>query len=178
MQRYNSSALDSNHSRTHAKSSRAHDGNLEIEAERLEKNDSTNHIEIEFHSLRSEVELLRSAIEIGETKLQEEKIQNTMKIMNAYELIERMKSESNQRESELDRKKSKIEELKEKLMDKENELQGIVDENETLNLKLEKSMSLASKKENELNKELKRLDKYVAVLKGELMDKETTLQSI
>jgi hypothetical protein len=159
-------------------SSLAHDRNLEMESERLEKNDSTDHIEIEFRSLRSEVELLRSAIEIAEIKFQEEQIQNTVKIRNAYELIERVKSELSQRESELERKKAEIEELKEKLMDKENELQGIVDENERLNLKLEKSVSLSSKKEQEFKKELKRLDEYVAALKGEMMDKETTLQNI
>jgi hypothetical protein len=84
---YNSSALESDQSRIHLKSSRAHDCNLEIEAERLEKNDSTNHIEIEFHSLSSEVELLGSAIEIAETKFQEERIQNTVKIRNANKLI-------------------------------------------------------------------------------------------
>jgi len=78
----------------------------------------------------------------------------------------------------LERKKAEIEELKEKLMDKENELQGIVDENERLNLKLEKSVSLSSKKEQEFKKELKRLDEYVAALKGEMVDKDTTLQNI
>jgi len=46
------------------------DGNLEMETERLEDNDSTNHIEIEFRSLKSEVELPRSMIEIAETKHQ------------------------------------------------------------------------------------------------------------
>nr|XP_027189585.1 interactor of constitutive active ROPs 3-like [Cicer arietinum] len=81
-------------------------------------------------------------------------------------------------ESELEGKKAEIEQLKEKLMDKENQLQGIVDENERLNLKIEKITSLSSKKELEFQKELKRLDEYVAVLKAGLMDKETTLQSI
>ncbi|CAK8536289.1 unnamed protein product [Lathyrus sativus] len=172
---YNSSALELNESRTRVKSIGS---NLKIEAERLGKGDSTNHIEIEFRSLRSEVELLRSAIEIAEIKFQEEQIQNTVKIRNAYELIERIKYESSQKESELERKKAEIEELKEKLLDKENELQGIVDENEKLNSKLEKSVSLSTKKERELKEELKRLDECVAVMKGEMMDKETTLQSI
>ncbi|XP_058773952.1 interactor of constitutive active ROPs 3-like [Vicia villosa] len=172
---YNSSAFELDKSRTHVVSLGS---NLEIEEERLRKGDSTNHIEIEFRSLRSEVELLRSAIEIAETKFQEEQIQNTVKIRNAYELIERIKSEANQRESELKTKKAEIEELKEKLLDKENELQGIVDENEKLNSKLEKSVSLSTKKERELKEELKRLDECVAVMKGEMMDKETTLQSI
>ncbi|CAI8592502.1 unnamed protein product [Vicia faba] len=172
---YNSSALELDKSRTRVMS---HDSNLEIEAERLGKGDSTNHIEFEFRSLRSEVELLRSAIEIAETKFQEEQIQNTVKIRNAYEFIERIKSESSQRELELKREKTEIEELKEKLLDKENELQGIVEENEELKSKLEKSVSLSTKKERELKEELRRLDECVAVMKGEMMDKETTLQSI
>ncbi|KAI5413131.1 interactor of constitutive active ROPs 3 [Lathyrus oleraceus] len=161
---YNSSALELDESRTREVSL---DSNLKIEAERLGKGDSTNHIEIEFRSLRSEVELLRSAIEIAEIKFQEEQIQNTVKIRNAYEFIERIKSESSQRESELERQKNEIEELKEKLLDKENELQGIEYENGKLN-----------SKERELKEELKRLDECVAVMKGEMMDKETTLQSI
>ncbi|GAU15604.1 hypothetical protein TSUD_108630 [Trifolium subterraneum] len=159
-------------------SSLAHEGNVEMESERLEKKDSTNHIEIEVRSLRSEVELLRSAIEIAETKFQEEQIQNTVKLRNAYEIIEQIKLELSQRESELERKKGEIKKLKENLMDKENELQGVVDENERLNLTLEKITSLSSKKEQELQKELNRLDKCVVALKGEMMDKETTLQSI
>jgi septal ring factor EnvC (AmiA/AmiB activator) len=128
--------------------------------------------------LRSEVELLRSAIEIAETKFHEEQIQNTVKIRNAYEFIEQIKLESSLRESELEKKKAEIKKLKENLMDKENELQGVVDENERLNLTLEKITSMSSKKEQELHKELKRLDECVAALKGEMMDKETTLQSI
>lgn len=172
---YNSSALELDESRTREVSL---DSNLKIEAERLGKGDSTSHIEIEFRSLRSEVELLRSAIEIAEIKFQEEQIQNTVKIRNAYEFIERIKSESSQRESKLERQKNEIEELKEKLLDKENELQGVVYENEKLNSKLEKSVSSSTTKERELKAELKRLDECVAVMKGEMMDKETTLQSI
>ncbi|MCI26534.1 interactor of constitutive active ROPs 3-like, partial [Trifolium medium] len=149
-----------------------------MESERLEKKDSTNHIEIEFRSLKSEVELLRSAIEIAETKFQEEQIQNTVKIRNAYEFIEQIKLELSQKETELERKKAEIKKLKENLMHKENELQGVVDENERLNFTLEKITSLSSKKEQELQKELNRLDECVAALKGEMMDKETTLQSI
>ncbi|CAJ2660633.1 interactor of constitutive active ROPs [Trifolium pratense] len=159
-------------------SSLGHDGNLEMESKRLEKSDSTNNIEIEVRSLRSEVELLRSAIEIAETKFQEEQIQNTVKIRSAYEFIEQIKLELSQRESELERKKAEVKKLKEKLMDKENELQGVLDENERLNFTLQKITSLSSKKEQELQKELNMLEECVAALKGEMMDKETTLQSI
>jgi chromosome segregation ATPase len=61
-------------------------------------------------------------------------------------------------------------------MDKETELQGIMEENDNLNSKLEKSMS--SKNEHGLKNELKRLEQCVDELKADMMDKETTLQSI
>ncbi|TKY67268.1 Interactor of constitutive active ROPs 3 [Spatholobus suberectus] len=61
-------------------------------------------------------------------------------------------------------------------MDKETELQDIVEENENLNLKLQESMS--SQNEHELKGEIKRLEECVAELKADMMDKETTLQSI
>lgn len=157
----------------------AGNGNLEQKGERLEKGDNNpnNHIETEIHSLRSEVGLLRHAIEIAETKYQEEQIRNIVKIRSAHELIEQIKSESSQRESELERKSAEIEELKAKLMDKETKLQGVVDENQKLNMKLAKSM-LSPQREQELKKELRKLDECVAELRGDLMDKETTLQSI
>jgi len=45
-----------------------------------------------------------------------------------------------------------------------------------LNLQLQKNIS--SRRELELKKELQKLDECVAKLKGDLMDKETTLQNI
>jgi chromosome segregation ATPase len=177
---YNCASSEIDQSRTPMNSLKphVHDAHLEMEDGGIETGDSTNQIEAELQSLRSEVELLRSAIEIAETKFHEEQIQNTVKIRNAYEFIEQIKLESSLRESELEKKKAEIKKLKENLMDKENELQGVVDENERLNLTLEKITSLSSKKEQELQKELNRLDECVAALKGEMMDKETTLQSI
>lgn len=148
--------------------------------EMLKEGEDPNQVEAEIWSLKSEVERLRYAIETAETKHQEEQLRSTVQISNAYESMEQIKFESSQREcqleAELKRKKADIEELKANLMDKETELQGIVEENENLNLKLEESMS--SKKENELKRELQRLDECVAQLKADLMDKETTLQSI
>ncbi|XP_061354969.1 interactor of constitutive active ROPs 3-like [Gastrolobium bilobum] len=158
----------------------ADDGNFKKEGETLEKGEDPIHIEAETYSLRFEIGRLRSSIEAAEAKYQEEQIRSSVNIRNAYELINRIKSESSQRESELEtelkRKKADIEELKANLMDKETEFQGIVEENEKLNLKLKESMS--SQREHGLKKELKRLDECVAELKGDLMDKETTLQSI
>ncbi|KAE9616650.1 hypothetical protein Lal_00034956 [Lupinus albus] len=150
------------------------------EPERLKRDEDHNHVEGEIYSLKSEVERLRCAIEISETKHQEEQIQGTMEISNAYELMEKIKCESSKREceleSELNRKKAHIEELKANLMDKETELQGSMEEKENFDLKLDERMT--SRKEHELLKELKRLDECVADLKADMMDKETALQSI
>ncbi|KAK7257741.1 hypothetical protein RIF29_31939 [Crotalaria pallida] len=156
------------------------DNKFAEEPERLKEDEDPNQAEVEIHSLKTEVERLKSAIETAETNHQEEQIRSMVQIRNANELIEQIKSESSQRgcelEDELKRKKADIEELKANLMDKETELQGIMEENENLNLKLGESMS--SRKEHELKKELKRLDECVAELKADMMDKETTLQSI
>ncbi|KAK7261395.1 hypothetical protein RIF29_27704 [Crotalaria pallida] len=154
----------------------ADDFNFEKEAERLKKGEDRKPIEAEIRSLKSEVGQLKSALENSESKYQQEQILSMVKIRNAYELIDKMKSESSQRESELKRKEADIEKLRANLMDKETELRGIVEENEKLNLKLEKIMS--SKREHELKMELKRLDECMAELKVNLMDKEKTLQSI
>ena len=51
-----------------------------------------------------------------------------------------------------------------------------MEENEKLNLQLQKNIS--SRRELELKRELRKLDECVAELKGDLMDKETTLQNI
>ncbi|KAG2397633.1 Interactor of constitutive active ROPs 3 ROP-interactive partner 5 [Vigna angularis] len=142
--------------------------------------EGSDDLEAEVVSLKSEVGRLQYAVETAETKYQEEKIQSTVQIRSAYELVEQIKSETGKREGELEaelkRKKADIEELKANLMDKETELQGIVEENDNLNTKLQESMS--SKNEHELKRETKRLEECVAELKSDMMDKETTLQSI
>ncbi|KAK7341780.1 hypothetical protein VNO80_24719 [Phaseolus coccineus] len=153
---------------------------FEHQPEILKEGEDSNDLEAEVVYLKSEVGRLQSAVDIAETKYQEEKIQSTLQIRSAYELVEQIKSETGKREGELEavlkRKKAEIEELKANLMDKETELQGIVEENENLNLKLQESMS--SKNEHELKRETKRLEECVAELKSDMMDKETTLQSI
>ncbi|CAL0332269.1 unnamed protein product [Lupinus luteus] len=153
----------------------AGDFNFEKEAERSKNGNGRNEIEAELHSLES-------VIKAAETKYQEEEFLSTVMISNAYELVDLIKSESSQREFELEaelkRKKDDIEELKASLMDKETVLQGVKEENEKLNLKLEKCMSMSSQIEHEFRMELKTLYECVAELKEDLMDKETTLQSI
>nr|XP_027191976.1 interactor of constitutive active ROPs 3 isoform X2 [Cicer arietinum] len=146
----------------------------------VEEGEDPNQIKEEICSLKSEVGQLRSAIEAAETKHKEEQIESTTQIRKAYELMEQIKSESSRRqcelEAELQRTKTNIEELKANLMDKETELQGIMEENENLNLKLENIMM--SQKESGFRKEIKKLEECVAELKADMMDKETTLQSI
>ncbi|KAL5056029.1 hypothetical protein RYX36_036711 [Vicia faba] len=199
---YNSIALELEHSRarvntletlvsklkTHVKDNESihsdqclvHDPEFEKECEIVKDGEDPNQTEIEVCSLKSEVERLRSDIETAETKYQQEQIQSTVQIKAAYELMEQIKSESGHRqrefEAELQRKKADIEELKANLMDKETELQCIMEENENLNLQLEKNMS--SQNDNGLEKEVKRLEQCLDEMKADMMDKETTLQSI
>lgn len=165
---------------THSDQNLLHDREFEKECEIVKDGEDPNQIEVEICSLKSEVEGLRSALETSETKYQQEQIQTTMQIKSAYELMEQIKSESGERqrelEAELQRKKADIEELKANLMDKETELQGIMEENENLNSKLENNMS--SQNDNGLAKEVKRLEQCLDEMKADMMDKETTLQTI
>lgn len=156
--------------------------NNELEKEFGEKQESmgSNEIEAELYTLKSEVKRLKSTLETAETKYHEEKIQSTVQIRSAHELVEQMRSASSQREGELEaelkKTKAGVEALKAHLMDKETELQCISEENEGLNLKLKNSLSC--QREYELERELKELKEHVADLKAHLMDKETELQSI
>ncbi|KAL1298580.1 hypothetical protein HN51_042909 [Arachis hypogaea] len=165
-----------------------HNGNLvddhkhKHEAEKLEKQEGADQIGSEIQFLKSEVEKLRCAMETAETKYHEEQIRSTVHIRNAYELMEQMKLESSKRESQLEaelrRKKAEIEDLKGNLLDKETELQCIVEENEKLNARIEMNLSSQREHENELKMEIQRLHECVAEMKAEMMDKETTLESI
>ncbi|KAK8550735.1 hypothetical protein V6N13_119240 [Hibiscus sabdariffa] len=132
------------------------------------------------HQLEADISSLRSALETAEIKRHEEQIQSIIQIKTAHELMDRIKSEANSREAELLAELEKanfyITNLKANLLDKETELQGISDENEELNMKLEEKPS--SQRELELENELKALKEAVADLKANMMDKETELQHI
>ncbi|XP_050141338.1 interactor of constitutive active ROPs 3-like [Malus sylvestris] len=158
----------------------AGDNELQQKFEEKQETMEPNQTEAELHDLKSEVARLRSSLETAETKYHEEQIQSTVQLRSAHELVEQIKSASSQREGELEslltKTKAEVEELKAHLMDKETELQGITEENEGLNSKLEKSLSC--QREYELEKELKELKGHVTDLKAYLMDKETELQSI
>lgn len=140
-----------------------------------------NDLKVKLKSVKSEVVQLRSALDAAEIRYQEEFIRSTLQIRSAYEQVERTKSESGQKESELasalKEANAHIEDLKARLMDKETELQSISEENEGLNSKIEKNLS-SSQGEPELTAELKKSEALLSELKASLLDKETQLQSI
>lgn len=151
--------------------------------QKIKENQDTmesNQLQEELSSLKSEVGRLRSALEIAETKLNEEQIQGTVQIKSAFEQLEQIKHRSGLREAELEaelqKAKSDVEELKANLMDKETELQGISEENEGLHMQLDKN--LMCQRESQLNNDLRKLAQAVEDLKANLMDKETELQNI
>ncbi|KGN64762.1 interactor of constitutive active ROPs 3 isoform X1 [Cucumis sativus] len=144
-----------------------------------EKKRGEDHIE-ELCSLRSEIEQLKTALEVAEAKYHEDQIQSAVQIKMAYEQVEQIKSNKNSREfnleQELKKFKADIEELKADLMDKETELQGISEENEQLQAKIQKNLS--SQREYELEREIKELKEHLVELKSSLTDKERDYHSI
>ncbi|KAK4760607.1 hypothetical protein SAY87_005500 [Trapa incisa] len=110
-----------------------------------------------------------------------EKVQSLEDLKSACELMERMKPNSScQKEAELvmklKRAEARIEELGVNLIDKETDLQGIVEENERLKLKLENNLSF--ERESKLEQELKRLMKELSDLKACSVNKEMELHSV
>lgn len=123
--------------------------------------DEKSQLEAEVALLKSEIEQLRAALE---SKTGEDKIECGVSEREA-ELL-----------AELEKAKLDIEEMKRNLMDKENELRGIVEDNEELHMKIEKNIS--NERGTELEIELKKLNEVMADLKADMMDKENELQNI
>ncbi|XP_060176560.1 interactor of constitutive active ROPs 2, chloroplastic-like [Lycium barbarum] len=121
-------------------------------------------LKTELSNLQVEVSQLRAALEVSETRYQEEYIQSTLQIRSAYELVEQSKSESIRKEAEwkakLDAAKVDLEELKEKLMSKEATLRNISDENKDAIVVVRESEST------------------LADMRARLFDKEMELQNI
>ncbi|KAL6577271.1 hypothetical protein OROMI_011547 [Orobanche minor] len=136
--------------------------------------------QMEISSLKLEVGHLRSALGSAEIRYNEERAQSAEEIQNALKMMEKIKSGSDQREAELEseirRSKHEIEELKANLMDKETELQGICEENESLTVKL--GSTLSGQRDIELEKMLNESKTEIENLKARIMDKETEWQSI
>ncbi|KAH6798780.1 ROP interactive partner 3 [Perilla frutescens var. frutescens] len=135
----------------------------------------------EIDDLKHEASLLREALEAAERRYQDQYLQSTLQIRNTYELVKHTKSESLQRESELEAKleesRAEIEELKTKLIEKEKALQSVPFENNSLNLNVEENHVVAEK-ESEYEIELKKSESVLEDLKSCLLEKETQLQSI
>ncbi|KAF8039783.1 hypothetical protein BT93_B2100 [Corymbia citriodora subsp. variegata] len=156
------------------------DKDLELEAGQRQETKEANQLEEELSTLRYEIRHLRSALEAAESKHREDQAESTVQIKSAYELMEQIKSATSAREAaleaELNKARAYIEDLKAHLMDKETELQGVLEENEGLSLKLENTLSL--QKEFALERELKKLREELSEVKANRMDKETELQHI
>lgn len=156
------------------------DKDLELETGQHQETKEAYQLEEELSTLRYEIGHLRSALEAAESKHRADHAESTVQIKSAYELMEQMKSASGAREAaleaELNKARANIEDLKAHLMDKETELQGVLEENEGLSSKLENTLSL--QKESALERELKKLQEELSEVKANLMDKETELQHI
>lgn len=139
-----------------------------------------NELELELQRTKCEVLQLKSALEAAEIRYNEERSHSSSQMNNASELLEQIKSESSLKEAQLEEQLKKaranVEELKANLMDKETELQCISEENDSLNTKLEGSMS--SQREQELENELKKLREYLEEMTANLTDKMTELKTI
>ncbi|KAL7127325.1 hypothetical protein ABFS83_14G247100 [Erythranthe nasuta] len=123
-------------------------------------------IETEINSVRIEVQQLRSALEAAEIRHNEEQSRSAEQMEKALETVEKIKSAAANREAELEselrKSRNEIEELKANLMDKETELQGICEENESLTRKIESSHALSGDE----------FDKEIENLKDSLTEKE------
>ncbi|KAL1549478.1 interactor of constitutive active ROPs 2, chloroplastic-like [Salvia divinorum] len=113
----------------------------------------------QLNALKSEVDELRSALGDAERRYRDEYIQSTMQIRNAYQLLELTRSESSQKEAQLEAKlresRAEIEELRIKLVERENAVQ------------------ISSNLEQEDDGDELQLE----VLKATLLDKEALLQA-
>lgn len=134
----------------------------------------------EINNLKHEASQLRDALEAAERRYQDQYLQSTLQIRDAYELVKHTKSDSFQRESELEAKlkesRAQIEELKTKLIEKEKALQSTPYENNSPNSDVEENH--VAQEESELKIELQKSESILEDVKASLLEKETQLQSI
>lgn len=174
MDDYNAIALELQQSKARVGSLEELVNKLNADISKNEERRTGESVETEVNSLKNEVEELRSALMAAEMR----QSRSGEEMQKAFELVEKIKSASEEREAELEmeiqRSKYEIEELKANLMDKETELQGICEENEGLNAKLESSLS--GQRGNELEKKLNESSGEIENLKASLMEKETEME--
>ncbi|KAL8516104.1 hypothetical protein ACS0TY_014690 [Phlomoides rotata] len=178
MEDYNAIASELEQSRARVGSLEELVSKLNADISKKEERRSPESVETEINSLKHEVEQLRSALEAADMRHSGEQTRSAEEMQTALALVEKIKSASDEREAELEmeiqKSKYEIEELKANLMDKETELQGICEENESLTLKLKSSLS--GQRGNELEKKLHESNAEIENLKASLMDKETDLE--
>ncbi|XP_010667243.1 interactor of constitutive active ROPs 2, chloroplastic isoform X2 [Beta vulgaris subsp. vulgaris] len=142
------------------------------------KKDETNELKAEIDSWKLEVGQLKSALEASELRYQEEYIQSTLQIRNAFDQVEQAKSYYSAREAKLDLELKKangaMEELKSEIMTKDTVLQNISEDNKKLSMKIEENE--INLKKSELEGELKKLKEDLQGLKTALLDKEIQFQ--
>ncbi|AES81801.1 putative interactor of constitutive active ROPs [Medicago truncatula] len=181
---YKSLALELEQSRSQAKSLEELVRKLDTDSTNgkglSQENEEINGLKAALISAKSEVEQLKSALDVAEIRYQEEYIQSTLQIRSAYEQLEHRKSESSGREAELYEELRKaiagIEELKASLMEKESQLLSLSAENEGCNSSINEKRS--TERESELAAELKKMDTDVAEWKAKLLDRETELKNV
>lgn len=181
---YKSLALELEQSRSQAKSLEELVRKLDTDSTNgkglSQENEEINGLKAALISAKSEVEQLKSALDVAEIRYQEEYIQSTLQIRSAYEQLEHRKSESSGREAELYDELRKaiagIEELKASLMEKESQLLSLSAENEGCNSSINEKRS--TERESELAAELKKMDTDVAEWKAKLLDRETELKNV
>lgn len=139
------------------------------------KCDESDMFKTDLNSLKHEASRLRVALEAAEQRYQDQYLQSTHQIRDAYELVKLAKSESQHKEAHLGAKlqesRAEIEGLEKKLIGKENALHSI-----SLNRNMQE-IQLAGR-ETELAVELKKSESVLEALEASLLDKETRFQAI
>ncbi|XP_057543681.1 interactor of constitutive active ROPs 2, chloroplastic isoform X2 [Amaranthus tricolor] len=139
----------------------------------------TEGLKSEIDSLKLEIGQLKSALEASELRYEEEYIQSTLQIRNAFDQVERAKSDSSAKEAEYEEElknaKVTIEELKSEMMTKEMMIKKMSENNNELRIKIEESEN--SSRKYELEEELKKMKEDIEDLKVALKDKETRFQN-
>ncbi|KAL9228022.1 hypothetical protein vseg_003644 [Gypsophila vaccaria] len=142
------------------------------EGGKKEETSETVELKAELDALKLEVDELKSALEESERRYQEEYLNSTLQIRNAFDDVERTKSVTAAREAaleaELNDARSTIDELKSELMFKQTMAQ---------NTTAETKESAVTTLHSELEIELQIMKEDLQDLKGVLSDKEIQIQS-
>lgn len=124
------------------------------------ESDEINRLKAELVLVKAEAVQLKSALDVAEVRYQDEYIQSTLEIRNAFEQLEHIKSESSKKQNELyeELKKAKadIEELRKCLMEKESHSDSDIAELTGRLLEKEIKLQSITEENNALKMEIKR----------------------